>query len=166
MLRELLGYLFTDRAECDTSCPGLPVENFETSNCASNDSSELPAPLNSSSDDACFIPGQILPGIEFANDGTDRAGNELVFFGGNLAGLSSDVVLADFFVDPYFITFPGNVVDTVCMDIVSIFSITNTCDIDIYGTSGLLGSTTVPCPEAGSFFGVQSDSDIISDRNL
>jgi len=152
---------FTDRAQCDASCPGLPVEDFETNLCTADTIQGLPAPLNSSSDDACFMPNQILPGIEFANDGTDQGGVELVFVGSNLFGLSSDVVLTNIFLEPYFITFPGNVVDTACMDIVSLLSDTNTCDIDIYGTSGFLGSINVPCTPGGNFFGVQSDSDII-----
>lgn len=151
---------FTDRTQCDASCPGLPVEDFETNNCAANAAVELPDPLNSSSNDACFMPGQILPGIEFTSPGMDAPGSELVFIGSNFFGVPSDVVVANVNQEPYFITFPGNVVDTACMDIVSVAGSTNTCDIDIYGTSGFLGSINVPCTPGGNFFGVQSDTDI------
>lgn len=110
---------FADRAECDTTCPNLPVEDFENNNCGSIIEG-LPAPLDENSNDACFTPGQILPGIQFINDGPDRGGMELAFVGSSTGfGNPSDVVVANFFEDGFKINFPNNDVNTACMDLTS-----------------------------------------------
>ena len=154
---------FADRAGCSTACPNLPVEDFENSNCSATDIEALPAPLDENSNDACFTPGQILPGIQFLNDGPERGGIELAFIGSNTGfGNPSDVVVANFFIDGFkIINFPSNDVNTVCMDLTSFLGSGN-CNIDIFGPSGLLGSTVSPCTAAGNFFGVKSNSDIIT----
>jgi len=158
---------YSDRSDCDAACPDLLVEDFENSNCLSNQTEGLPSPLNDLSNDTCFTPGQIQPGIEFLTNNPPGP-NELAFAGsatGN--GNPSDVVVANTFVDTYIINFPNNDVDTVCMDVTTLASPgPGPCNIEIFGSGGSLGIIQVPCTPAGNFLGFSLDSDILAQVSI
>jgi hypothetical protein len=64
--------IFTDRTLFTTQNPGLPFEDWDGS-CPS--AIGLPTPLNSTSDNNCYNPGDILPGITARSNIPTCAGN-------------------------------------------------------------------------------------------
>ena len=150
---------YLDRPTFDGDFPGLPIEDFEDGAIAPGGVQGFAMPLNSTSSNAVFSPGDILPGIEFAATGGDP-GNELVALGAGFAGNPSITVAANTFVESWIINFPNNDVFATGMDLQSFFN-ADTVDIDIYGPGGLIDSTTASSSNAGTFWGVASSGDPI-----
>jgi hypothetical protein len=150
---------YSDRGTFDDLFPDLPCEDFEEGNVASGGLVGCPAPLDENSNDACFSPGDIEPGIAFVDDPGPDEIDGLVLNWAN--GAPTKNVVANTFSDAYVIDFTGGDTLSAGMDLVAYFA-NDTCEIDIFGTSGLLGSTTAPCTNAGSFWGVSSESEVIT----
>ena len=149
---------YTDRGIFDDGFPDLPCEDFEEGNVGPGSVVPCPAPLDENNNDSCFSPGDIEPGIQFVDDPSP---GQLALLGQGFAGAPSKNVVADIFVDSYVINFTGGDTQAAGMDLVAYYG-NDTCDLDIFGTSGLLGSTTAPCTNAGSFWGVSSESEVIT----
>ena len=49
--------------------PQLPLEDFEAGRVRDADVGNCPGPLDATSDNRCFAPGEIKPGIRFNSDG-------------------------------------------------------------------------------------------------
>jgi hypothetical protein len=152
---DALAYYAT-RAAFDADFPGLPLEDFEAGIVAPGAIVGCPAPLDENNNDACFLPGDILPGILFQDDpGPDPAGLALVGAGAN--GNPSKQVVANTFADSFDIFFTTTDTYAAGMDLASHFG-ADTVQITIYGPGGLiLGTTTASSTNAGDFWGVASD---------
>jgi hypothetical protein len=118
----------------------------------------IPHPLDEYSNNAYFNPGDILPGISFWG-GIDYLDDEIAVLGSGFMGNPSKTAVSNYFVEPYTIRFDPPV-EAAGMD-VQTFMGSYTCNMDIYGTGGFLGSTSTACNEAGVFWGVASDGDPI-----
>ena len=143
---------FTDRATFDAAFPGLPLEDFEAGNVISVVG--CTAPIDENTNNNCFSPGDIEPGIRF-NSIPVRPNVGIALIGTGIFGNTSKYIINNFGGDDFSIEFTAGDVSAVGMDVKSLF--TETCLVDIKGASGSLGSTTVPCSGVGNdFLGVQS----------
>ncbi len=121
-------------------------------------------PANSSSNDNCFSPGQILPDIEFVVD-PGLSSNALVLFNGNFFGnnnppnvLASNVGGVG---DDFDIIFTEPNINAVGIN-AGCLSESNTCingdtvRVSVFGGSGLLGTIEIPVTSAfDSFLGIK-----------
>lgn len=149
---------FTDRASFDAAAPGLPCEDFEEGNVAPGGVVGCPSPLDSSSNNACFVPGDILDGIRFETPANPA--NGIALLGSGFFGTSSKTITANFFVDPFDVFFPGILVTAAGMDLTNVLG-GPTVNITIYGPGGVvLGNTVAAATPAGSFWGVLSSQAI------
>jgi hypothetical protein len=123
-----------------------------------------PAPADASSDDDCFVPGQILPGIAF----TDNPGpDQLVLLGEDFGGLNNptNVLTNDVFVDAFEILFDGGT-DTAGLTLgcINFIANDNACalQVDVFGPGGVLIGTyfIVVTDLFNTFLGVESDVEI------
>jgi hypothetical protein len=60
--------VYNDRASFDASAPGLPLEDWEEGTATDGGFTFCVPPVSISSNDACFASGEVLPGIEYADD--------------------------------------------------------------------------------------------------
>lgn len=149
---------YNDRANFDADYPGLPVEGFESSTIANGLIGALPHPLDASSSNAYFVPGDILPGIQFWGTNT-HAGDELAILGANYVGNPSKTIVANYFLDDFRILFNPPVFATG-MDIQD-FMGNGWCTVEIYDAEGsMLGGAVTAASETGVFWGIGSDEPI------
>jgi len=152
---------FTSRSDFLAQFHDLALEGFEAGTVPDADAVGCPGPLDASSNNHCFLPGEIQPGIRFNSDhasGQDETGNELALLGTGFGPGTSKQLVALFDVDAFIIDFTTNVT-AAGMDLVSYSD--NTCRIDVFGPNAvLLGSTTAPCTKGGTFWGVSSTESI------
>ena len=146
---------YSSRVDFDASYPGLPVEGYENGSMPNGSIIGIPHPLDASSSNAYFDPGDILPGIQFwANN--NHSGDEIAVLGEQVAGSPSKTAVANYYVDSYRIVFDPPV-GAAGMDL-QVYAKSGSCQVDIYDTSGFLASTVSPCSAAGVFWGVASDA--------
>jgi hypothetical protein len=148
---------YEDRATFDEAFPGLPVEDFEEANV--NERQILPCahPLNENSDNDCFSPGDILPGINIMAS-NDQFGFELAVIGQGYFLNPSKNVAVTVFSDAQILEFPGGAL-SVGMDL-HVYHTDENLLIEIHGNSGPLGSTQAMANSQGRFWGVSSDEAI------
>jgi hypothetical protein len=122
-------------------------------------------PATSNSNDGCFVPGRILPDIEFLID-PGLAPNALVLFEGNFFGnnnppnvLASNVGGVG---DAFDIVFTTTGINAVGFN-AGCLSESGTCDNEVtvrvlvFGESGLIGSIVIPVTSAfNSFIGINT----------
>lgn len=149
---------FTDRAAFSAQFPTLGLEDFELGGAPFGSALNCPGPLDATSGNACFSPGEIKPGIRF-NSEQPNSGIELALIGAGLFQAPSQRLVATNFQQAFIIDFTAGDVKTTGMDLVVPVG-GSTCQIDVFGASGLLASTTAPCTNPGSFWGVSSDQAI------
>src|SRR5689334_14012098 len=66
---------FTTRASFNAANPGLPLEDFEEATLAPSTFGNITGPLNTTSNNIAFVPGDILPGLSLVdNPGPDSNG--------------------------------------------------------------------------------------------
>lgn len=150
---------YVDRSAFNLANPGLPLEGFQNANTGT---APFTGPLNSTTNNASFSPGDILPGITFVDNpgpgssgmfvaGPGQSSNPTTAIGQNSPSTDAlDILLS-----------PG--VTAIAFDIFQNFGggsqsgVTQLYPISVFGSSGLLGSFTasVPSGQAG-FFGVSS----------
>ncbi len=151
-------FFFTDRASFLAQFPDLPMEDFEAGRVRTPPGvMTCPGPLDATSDNACFHPGDIAAGVQFNADHFE-AGEEIVMVDAGFFGAPSKSILANVFTDAFLIDFPGGVT-AVGMDLVAYLD-DDICQIDVSGQSGLILSTTAPCTNAGAFWGLSSSEPI------
>jgi hypothetical protein len=151
---------YTDRAAFVAQFPNLPLEDFETGKVLDGGVVACQAPVSSASNDNCFSPGDIKPGVAFDSDPQHHlevGGIDVVGPGMPLGALSKNIV-AGSPNDAFTIDFPlAANVTAIGMDLIGYFAVS--CQIDIFGANGQqLGTTiTAPCTNQGTFWGVSSD---------
>ncbi len=135
---------FGSRLAFDSAYPGLAVEDFEEGTPETN----FDSPLDSTTNNAVFSPGEIVPGVSFSTDGSP--GLDL-----RLQQLDTTLVLAPpSTLRRLLIDFPGGA-QAVGMDVFQ-FNAAGDVILETFGASGLLGTTRVETSLTGAFFGVES----------
>lgn len=145
-------------------CTNLPMEDFEEAFGEVFPCSTTPVmgnPINALTNNGIFISGDILPGITIKSSSDD--GYELfVCAPCYLPDVPSKAVFTQSIDDYLIIEFTGSDVTSVSMKVINNGALP-TVNIEIYGTSGLLGTTSVNDIDDGSlgtYFGVQSTEPI------
>lgn len=145
---------YLDRTSFEAANPGLPTEDFEAANIGAGAAVGFPSPLNSTTSNAYFSPGDVLSGFSLV---PTFGGADAVFLGGDGFGgnatkhVSSNQFAAD--IDLLF----GPSVLAIAMDLGGFNGVLGRWSVDVYGASGLLGSHGLA---TGGFFGVRSDEAI------
>jgi len=145
--------VFTDRATFVAQFPNLPLEDFEKGHVADNVVLACPGPLDSLSDNKCFLPGDLKPGVRY-NSELPAGGFEIALLGRGAADAPSKNIVANDFRDAFIIDFTDGDVAAAGMDLVAYAS--DICQIDVFGLSGLIISTTAPCTGDGTFWGIST----------
>lgn len=144
--------IYTNRTVFDGDNPGLPVEDFEGNILPPNSVEACPPPLNEFTNDTCFNPGGVLPGLELDVGFNGGSGQYAVLTQGFL-GVTSDVVGPNSFVD-YAIWRFNPPVKAVGFDFVWPLG-TSTVNIEIRDAGGaVIGNDVQVSP---SFWGVYSN---------
>ncbi len=148
---------YTDRPTFNALFPGLPLEDFEEGIVSPGGVGGCSAPIDENTNNGCFVPGDILPGIAFS-DNPGPSGDGIALVGAGFGGAPSKRIVANYFAETFDIFFPNNDVYLAGMDLACYFG-ADTVNINIYGTGGaLIGTTTGSCtPGGSSFWGVSSD---------
>lgn len=151
---------YGDRATFDAVFPGLPVEDFEAGLWGDGQTIGCPAPFNAATNNACFAPGGILPGISFQDNPLNDAGGGspigLAGVGDGIYGAVSKSIVANTASDSFEILFDPPV-NAAGMDLTHFFSNGTVVDITIYDASDLLiASTEAIASNGGNFWGVYS----------
>src|SRR5262245_25143573 len=155
--------IYSDRATFDAANPGLPIETFEEGNVDPQTTRGLFPPLDSTTNDSTFSPGDILPSVSFdvSPPGT------LAIYGTGTFGLHIKTIAAGTFTSGLDIVFAEGA-SAVGFDVFNVEFSTSPITISIFGESGLLGQESVPALDNSNpdFFGVSSDMEPITRINL
>ena len=145
---------FSDRGAFDAAAPGLPIEHFSNTLIAVDSIVGCSPVLNSATNDACFAPDGILPGLSLTADP-----GIMVTVTPPALGLPSVSVGANFSV-------ANTIIDLASATAVGfdIFAPRTGGDLDIFffGSEGLLGMSSVNVATGSTaFFGVVADEEIM-----
>ena len=141
---------YTDRTVFNTAHPGLPLETFAATLVAPNSVVTCAGPFNIATNNACFAPGGIRPGISVLNP----AGGDLVVLTPPFFGVPCVSVGPNVFSDAAELQFSPPVV-AVGLD----FESNNGAvpyTLTVFGPGGSLGSTTHSGGIPGAFWGVDT----------
>lgn len=151
--------------------PNLVLQNFESSKVLPMQDIDCPSPANSNSNNDCFSPGDILPGISFFNGPVSDPVEGLLLLGANVIdpGLPPGPVLVGrFFADDFEIVFdPG--VSRVGLKLGC--ATMGPCDTDVQvfvfnKNNFFIGETTVHVTDSfDTFLGISSQ-ELISNISL
>jgi hypothetical protein len=140
---------YTDRTVFNTAHPGLPVETFAATLVPPNNVAQCTGPFNNATNNACFAPGGIRPGISVVNTN----GGDLVVLTPPFFGVPCVSVGPNTFTEAGELQFSPPV-EAVGLDFESntgaLFTVT------IFGPGGSLGTTTHSGGIPGAFFGVDT----------
>lgn len=155
-----LSFIYDEAAFLATH-PGLTWEGYENSNLPPASFAQCLGPFNSETDNECYSPGAIVPGIsQWATDGNDMATLSDGFFTGY-----STLVGPMWFNDDPFITFDPPVATFGCL-ILYPNGDTPLLEIDVLGTGGVSLGTDSFTAEAENFWSAASSGDLISQINF
>ena len=149
---------FNSRAAFDLAAGPLPTETFEEGNVGAGQIVPCPAPLDASSNNSCFTPGEILAGLQLTVNPTSSSG--LALTGDGFSGINTEAVFANVFSQELDLIFSAS--NAVGADLYSEFS-SSILNVSVFGTTGLLGVFQVAAINsgAGTFFGVISTGEPI-----
>ena len=152
--------LYTDQAAFESAHPGLPVEDFEESTIADTGVDFFAEPLDSSTSNVYFSPGDILEGLLIRTVSPFIPASALATVGGAYLGASNatKAIATHFSGDNLSIAFPGFNAYAVGMDLM--FRDTDAdATIIVYNIIGkILGVTTWSILSSSeTFFGVYSN---------
>jgi len=155
---------YSSRVSFDLDATGLPVEDFEKGNISAGSAGNFTDPLDSTTNNTYFSPGDILPGLTLQTPFPNDPGFDLILVGAGTVGNPSKAVFATVPSDTLDLLF--NAANAVGMDVL-ISSSDEIVDVSIFGTGNiLLNSFAVSATSAGVFFGVISDMGPIERINL
>lgn len=151
---------FNSRAAFDLAAGPLPTETFEEGNVAAGSAVGCPSPLDASSNNSCFTPGEILAGLQLAVNPTESPNDALALTGDGFAGVNTEAVTSNFSSEELDLIFSAS--NAVGADLYSLFT-PSILNVSVFGTSGLLGVFQVAATNsgAGTFFGVISTGEPI-----
>lgn len=152
----------TDETQFLALNPGLQFQDFHGT--VVNSPLVFNPPENSQSNDDCFTPGQILPGIEFTVDPGGGV-NVLVLLNGNFFGNGNppNVLIANLPGDALDVIFTAPNINAVglnvgCVDEGDQCTVgSSSVSVSVFGKNGFLGSTVIPVTSAfNSFIGINT----------
>ncbi len=148
---------YTSRPTFEADFPVLTEEDFEGSNFPPVSVGTCAGPIDSGAS-GCYPAGELVDGFEL---GGFPIGDIAILTTGFL-GVTSTVAGPNFFSDDSFFNFTGpDDVFAAGFEVLAPFG-AETFDIEIFGPSGSLGTTThTSGTTTGTFFGVASDGDPI-----
>jgi hypothetical protein len=161
---------FTDRTVFNTAAGSLPIEDFEESLAPNGGFTTITGPLDSTSSNAAFSPGDILPGLQLVDrPGPDGAGMNAG--GTGLFAGATKTVLNNTFSDSLDLIFAGGT-SAIGFDLYSAAapgSLQNaSVSIELFDLANAsLGVFAASAINTGSvFFGAVSDSALIGRVNV
>lgn len=145
---------YTDPNEADflAAAPGLTLENFDSA-IATSTVQSCNGPFNAATNDACFMTGDIVPGIEAYL--IDQGGGGLMLNApvGSLNANAIDVVGPNSTADDLGLAFSGSP-NAIGVDVLSLGN-SGTVSITVTGLGGTIAVTNVSVGAgAPSFFGI------------
>lgn len=155
-------FAYTSQSTFESAFPDLAKEDFEESTIGDTSGAPFPKPLNSSTGNAYFSPGDILDGLNITTEGIANPGFELAIAGGNFPtwNNTSKAVSNANLLNLFTVEFSGSAVNAVGMDLVFL-STTGDCVIKIYTNGDMLIETvTQALAITPSFFGIYSTQPI------
>ncbi|MDX1419709.1 MAG: T9SS type A sorting domain-containing protein [Rubricoccaceae bacterium] len=146
--------VFTDRASFEAACPSLPTEDYEEAVIAAGGDAAFGAPLDTSTDNDFFDPGDILPGLTITSDLADGV-EDLFLSGSGFGGAPSVQVGNNSNTEDLVLSFdPG--VDSAGLDYDLNFAGTPTVVTAFDASGAVLGSVTSASGFDLQFFGVKT----------
>jgi len=147
---------FNDRATFQAAYPGLSLEDFSGTLVPPDSVLSCPPPFNQFTNNSCFGPGAIMPGLSVELIDNGNSGENVVLTPAFL-GVNCVTVGPNSFGDDSRIDFDPPI-RAAGLDLLSPISGAITFDIEVVGPAGSLGTTTaVSCFTAPCFWGVASD---------
>jgi hypothetical protein len=147
---------YTDQASFEAAAPGLTMEDFASSITAPNNICVDFVPLNSATlPDACFASGDLEAGFTLE---MEPVNDDYAYLTTGFLGVPFDVIGPNTFTDNLVINFDGAA--AVGFDLLGDVVGAVTCDVEIFGASGLLGTTQITGSSTGNFWGVIATEDI------
>ena len=141
---------YTDRPTFNLANPGLPIEDFEEGNVGAGGVISFDGPLDSTSNNTGFMPGDILPGISFVASTTD-----LALTGDGFLGIPTKAIGPNSFGDTFDILFTTPVL-AAGMDVLTPLN-ASVVTASVFGEGNvLLGSTMINASATPTFFGVSN----------
>ena len=155
--------LVASRSEFDVLAPGLPIEDFEDGTVPAGGVTVCTGPFDSTTNNACFNPGDILPGVA-AQDNPGPDTNGMVILGPGFAsvGNSSVVAGAASFADGTNILFPNDDVTAFGMDVLINVAGTVGYTVRGIGNNVLATGDINVAPNSSTFLGYVGDQVITS----
>ncbi|MCB1049248.1 MAG: hypothetical protein KDC71_01525 [Acidobacteria bacterium] len=154
---------FTIRGDFDAAVPAQTNEAFPSSIVGANNICTDFTPLMAGVGDMCFSSTDLTPGwvlTAIPNGGGVRGGGEdYAFLTSGFLGVTNNAIGANTFTDSMTLDFPtpvNGVGFDLIGDIVGPVGVT----LNIYGSSGLLGSTSAIGSSTGTFWGVLASEPI------
>ena len=145
---------YTDQGAFEGLYPGLTTEDYSGTIVPPDSVQSDMGPFNSTTNNLCFTPGAIVDGISLDN----LEGNMDVVLTPPFLGVTSVTVGPNIFADNGVFEFSVPV-NAFGIEIVMPMA-PGPVDIEIFGASGSLGTTTASGAVPGVFWGVYSDEDI------
>lgn len=168
----LAGTIFTDAATFDAATgPLAGFEDFEEANIGAGVIETFPAPLDATTDNGFFSPGDIAVGLTLIDDplnglspgaSTDRG---IVILGDGAAGTVSTVVGSNNVADTLVLSFSVPV-DAVGFNAYSFGLDDPNFTIEVLSGMTALGSAIIATNQSDTFFGFLSDMEMITEVRL
>lgn len=148
--------LYLNRDLFINTYPALPFEDFgDSSSIGCEDLTAILAPLNTQSNNSCFSPGDIQPGVEFRDNpinGDDGSNTEgLIFVPTGAAGVTNQSVTGNNFTNTFEILLTPTA-RVVGLDMVTLFGEDNLRIRLFNGDDQLIYSSTLPVVGPSGFF--------------
>lgn len=157
--------IFRNRDVFTAEFPGIPFEDFgDTSASVCSDLTAIAAPFNSTSDNDCFDPGDILSGIEFRdnplNDDGNGNGEGLLYVPPTGGGVTNSAIAGNHFTNTFEIILTPTA-DVVGLDLVTLFG-EHILRLRFFDDENdIIYEETLPVvPPSGTFMGIKADRPI------
>ena len=150
--------VYTDRVAFDAATFAQMDEDFATSRVAANNVCADTGPWNALTDDACYGPGDLMEGFDLSWIGANSMNNVILTTG--FLGMPCDAVGPNSFADDFEFSITDPAIYGVgFVNVVPPGNVTNV-NIDVYGASGLIGSSSSAGDGTGIFWGAVADEPI------
>ena len=154
----------TDKDAFLAANPDLMVQDFSSANINAGDSKTCPSPVNSSNNDQCFQPGDILPGLQIESEMPNIPSLRII--GSNFPGLGNSLnSLIDNNLNIYDIIFSEENYNVVGLELgcanIGLLPCSGTVRVDVFGFGTTIESTTIDVTSAfDTFLGILSNEPI------
>ncbi len=152
---------YTDQTAFETDFPGLAMEDFSGTSVPPNSVLACTGPIDNATANECFAAGAVIPGFSLQIIPPASTAPDLVILTPPFLGVSCNSVGPNSFTDSHQITFDP-AVEAVGLDNINPLAAPTTLNIEVFGASGSLGTTTASSTFPESFWGVSSAGEPIT----